>query len=60
MKKRIILFADEGKVLTDGETYGEQIILAEGADESAFYQISEAEHEKILAERAERALGILE
>lgn len=50
MKKRTVLYADEGKVLTDGTTYGKQIYLAEGLDESNFYEITEAEYAQILAE----------
>ena len=29
MKTRTIIYADEGKILTDGEIYGKQIFLAE-------------------------------
>ena len=54
MTKRIFLIADEGKVLTDGEIYGTEIILAEGVDESAFYQITREEYEKIIESRAEQ------
>ena len=43
MKKRTILYADEGMVLTDGITYGKEILLAEGTDPGTFREISEAE-----------------
>lgn len=43
MKERIVLYADDGKMLTDGTIYGKQIFLAEGADKSAFYEVAEAE-----------------
>lgn len=43
MIKRIMLTASEGMILTDGETYGTTIYLAEGADENAYYEITEEE-----------------
>lgn len=47
MKTRKILYADEGKMLTNGEIYGKQIFLGEGVSEAAFYEITEEEYEKI-------------
>lgn len=51
MKKMITLYADEGKVLTNGEVYGTTISLAEGIDGSEFYEITEAEYEKAMEEQ---------
>ena len=45
---RIELFANEGMILTDGITFGRQIILAEGVDASKFYEITEAEYEALM------------
>lgn len=42
MKTRTVLYADEGKVLTDGTHYGKVIFLADGADPSAYHEITEA------------------
>lgn len=48
MKTRIVLYADEGKILTNGEIYGKQIFLAEDAIAEAFYEITDAEYEQII------------
>ena len=47
---RNILIANEGKVLTNGEIYGKVIYLAEGVDESNFYEITEQKYEQIMLE----------
>ena len=47
MKTRMILYADEGKVLTNGEIYGKQIYLAEGISVDDFYEISLEEYNAI-------------
>lgn len=48
--KQIILTADEGMYLTNGETYGKTVVLPESADTNAWYEITEQEYEKIIAE----------
>ena len=50
MKTRKVLYADYGMVLTNGEVYGKQIFLADGVDETAFYEITEAQYEKLAAQ----------
>lgn len=37
---RKTIYAEEGMILTNGEIYGEQILLAEGLNESGFWQIT--------------------
>lgn len=37
------LTADDGKVYTNGETYGREICLPDSADSSVWYQIEESE-----------------
>lgn len=55
MKTRKIIYADEGKMLTNGEIYGKQIYLAEGVSETDFYEITEEEYQAKMAElEAER------
>ena len=46
---RATITASEGHILTDGTVYGSVIHLAEGADASAFYEITEEEYEQITA-----------
>lgn len=42
------LYADEGKFITDGENYWKVVRIAEDADESSFYEITEEEYEATL------------
>ena len=53
--KQIILTADEGMYLTDGETYGKTVVLPEGADQSVWREISEEEYTKNESERMKNA-----
>lgn len=43
MITQVILTADEGMYLTNGETYGKTVVLPMGADSSAWYEVTEAE-----------------
>lgn len=51
---RVRLIADEGMIYTNGEIYGLDITLAEGLTGEGFYQISQEEYEKKLAEETEQ------
>lgn len=44
---RKVIEATAGHILTDGNVYGRTIYLAEGVDESAFYEIPESEIESL-------------
>lgn len=46
---RKVITATDGHVLTDGTVYGKEIYLAEGADASSFYEITDAEYERLTA-----------
>jgi len=48
--ERKILKASEGMILTDGVTFGCEIYLGEGVDESAFKEIPFEEYEKMSEE----------
>lgn len=53
---RTVLTADEGMVLTDGETYGTTVLLGVGRDADEFHEITEAEYQDILAETEANSL----
>lgn len=54
MKTRMILYADENMILTDGEVYGKTVYLAEGRELSEFHEITDAEYEQILKDEEEK------
>ena len=45
------IIADEGMVLTDGQSYGRIVFLAKEDCAENWHEITEAEYEKILAEQ---------
>lgn len=45
MITRQVLCAEDGMVLTNGETYGKVIYLAEGEEPSKFWEIPMSEYE---------------
>ena len=45
--KQIILTADYGKYLTNGETYGKTVVLPEKADVSVWREITDEGYKKI-------------
>ena len=45
--KQIILTADEGMYLTNGEAYGQTIILPESANADEWHEITEEEYAEI-------------
>ena len=45
------LIASDGMILTDGTDYARITYLAEGTDISKWYEITEAEYERIIAEK---------
>lgn len=47
---QVILKADEGMYLTNGETYGKTVILPETANQSDWYEITEEEYTQAIAE----------
>lgn len=56
MKQKITLYAENGKVLTNGETYGTIIHLADGVSADSFHEITQEEYDKILKEQEEREI----
>lgn len=47
---RTILHAEEGMILTDGNTYGRVIMLGENRSTEEFHEITEEEYAEIMAE----------
>ena len=45
---RVKLTASEGMMLTDGEHYGKEVFLAEDADSSKWYEITQEEHDELM------------
>ena len=56
MKTRMIIYAEDGHVLTNGEIYGTQIFLADGLNAEDFYEITDKEYQKILDEQEKNNL----
>lgn len=54
--KTLKLEAEEGKMLTDGNTYGSIIYLASNRSVNEFYEITITEYEKIMAEQEKEVL----
>ena len=50
--KQIILTADEGMYLTNGETYGKTVVLPETANTNDWYEITEEEYKSIVEKKA--------
>ncbi len=48
---KVLIMADKGKVLTDGENYGKTFSLAKGVSVDKYHEITDEEYEKILAEQ---------
>ena len=49
---RIKLTASDGMVLTDGESFGKEVFLADDADQSKWHEITQAEYDAILESEA--------
>ena len=50
---QIILTADEGMYLTNGETYGKTVLLPVSADASVWSEVTEEQYKEILQQEAD-------
>ena len=50
MVERKVLYADEGRYLTDGEIYGKVIFLSETDDIANYKEITDEQYNQIMAE----------
>ena len=57
MTTRLILFAEEDMVLTNGIVYGKEFYLADGESAEYYYEITNEEYEEILKQEEERYSG---
>lgn len=55
--KQIILTADEGMYLTNGETYGKTVVLPESANVEDWHEITEQEYAEIQAEESDISIS---
>lgn len=53
MKTRLILYAEEGMVLTNGEAYGKEVYLGKNDVPENWHEITDAEYEEILKQQEE-------
>lgn len=51
MKQRIVLSAENGKIITNGEIYGKTLFLAETDSPDNYHEITQAEYDEIVAEQ---------
>ena len=54
------IYANKGKILTNGEIYGKRHLLAEGMSDTDFHEITEAEYEEILRKKEEERKRVYE
>ena len=57
MKQKVTLYAEEGKILTDGVHYARVAYLMEGDDGSAWHEIPEEEYNAIMAAKEAESHG---
>lgn len=50
MTERKVLYADEGKYLTNGEVYGKVIFLSETDDMANYTEITDEQYSQIMAD----------
>ena len=56
---RTVLIADEGKMLTDGETYAKSVELGDWDKVENYREITEAEYNKIQAKHDAESEGVV-
>lgn len=51
---KVLIIADEGKWLTDGENYTKTADLAEGRASDEFTEITDAEYQEVMKQQEEK------
>lgn len=54
------IYAKDGKILTDGQTYGKVIFLADGVKAESFHEITDEEYQEILDKELEKEKSLRE
>lgn len=50
---KVVITADDGKILTNGETYAKKLVLGEWDKAENYHEITEKQYQKILAKQNE-------
>ena len=56
MKQMITLYADEGKILKDGDVFGTTMQLAEGKTVDGIEEITQEEYDKLIKTETDKVL----
>ena len=53
---KVVITADDGKILTNGETYAKKLVLGDWDKAENYHEITEEEYNEIMVEQEEKTL----